>query len=230
MERKVEHQPDEVSGAVAIVGDSHSLVRAGLKDVLRRRFGFQSVSEARSLAEVMDLVDRLPHVEFACIDLAMPGVVGVASLTALRNAFPSLRLAVTSGSDDREDILAALGAGVHGFIPKTYEMPQVTEALRTILDGNIFVPPVLANAASEVRPTRPGDAAARAHGVAALSRRQLDVLNLLACGRTNREISAELRLADGTVKVHVQAILRALGVKNRAGAVAAITNLRRAAE
>jgi DNA-binding NarL/FixJ family response regulator len=211
----------KTSGGIAIVADKDALVRSGLGGVLQHSFFFKKVLEASTLGEVVEIVEAVPQVQFACIDLGMPGMVGVASLLALRTALPRLRLAVFSTSEKRTDILSALGAGVHGFIPKSFPLSQITNALRTVLEGNVFVPSTLADPAecAERRPSRPGPAK--------LSPRQTEVLGILALGKTNREISEDLQLSEATVKAHVQAILRGLGVRNRAEAIAEIARLQK---
>lgn len=215
------------NAASAIVADDHELFRAALAEILRREFGFGLVIEAGSLDDAVDLLGRTSNVAFASIDLAMPGMNGEASLLSIREEYPDIRLAVITGSERREDILLALDAGVHGYIPKTLKIAEIAAALRTILEGRIFVPPVLANKAfpstrrNQVAPAVP-HAPPRLSG---LSPRQRAVLDLISLGKSNKEIAHELRLAEGTVKVHVSALFRTLGTHNRMGAVAAIARL-----
>lgn len=212
----------KTSGGVAIVADNDALVRSGLSGVLQRKFFFTRVIEASSLGEVLEIAEVVPHVQLASIELGLPGMLGVASLVAIRAAVPMVRLAVFSTSERRNDILAALGAGVHGFIPKSFQLSQITSALRTVLDGNVFVPAVLADPAADAE-RRPNGRETRA-----LSPRQTEVLGILALGKTNREISEELRLSEATVKIHVQAILRGLGVRNRSEAIVEFARLQKA--
>lgn len=215
------------NAASAIVADDHELFRAALAEILRREFGFGLVIEAGSLDDAVDLLGRTSNVAFASIDLAMPGMNGEASLLSIREEYPDIRLAVITGSERRDDILLALDAGVHGYIPKTLKIAEIAAALRTILEGRIFVPPVLANKAfpstrrNQVAPAVP-HAPPRLSG---LSPRQRAVLDLISLGKSNKEIAHELRLAEGTVKVHVSALFRTLGTHNRMGAVAAIARL-----
>jgi DNA-binding NarL/FixJ family response regulator len=212
----------KTSGGVAIVADNDALVRSGLSGVLQRKFLFARVIEASSLGEVLEIAEAVPQVQLASIELGLPGMLGVASLVAIRTAVPMVRLAVFSTSERRNDILAALGAGVHGFIPKSFQLSQITNALRTVIEGNVFVPSVLADRSAETERPPSG------RETRALSPRQTEVLKILALGKTNREISEDLQLSEATVKIHVQAILRGLGVRNRAEAIVEFARLQKA--
>ena len=187
--------------------------------------GSALVIEADSLDDALDHIGRTPDLAFASIDLAMPGMNGEASLLGIREEYPDLRLAVITASERREDILLALDAGVHGYIPKTMRIAEIAAALRTILEGRIFVPPMLAT--KSLQPTRRAQAVATpaAPRLNGLSPRQKAVLNLISLGKSNKEIAHELSLAEGTVKVHVSALFRTLGAHNRMSAVAAIARL-----
>ncbi len=120
-----------------------------------------------------------------------------------------MTLAVVSGSTAREDILGALAVGVRGYIPKAIGSSELRRALATILAGNIYVPPLLASAATS-GPSK--DKAKR------LTPRQRDVLDELVHGGSNKEIARKLGLGEGTVKIHVTALLKTLQLPNRAAA------------
>lgn len=210
----------------AIIADDHELFRAAMVELFKRAFNFKEILEAASLDEALDLLGRVPSVTFAALDLAMPGMNGTQSLAGIREVFPEVRIAVVTASERREDILSALGAGVHGFIPKTLGIQEASNAFRLILSGHIFVPAALATPppklSSEDIPPPISDAVAKFAG---LSPRQKDVLTLLSQGLSNKEIARSLELAEGTVKVHVNALFRALGAHNRVSVVAALARL-----
>lgn len=206
---------------VALIADDDEFFRIALKAILVEELGFSEVVQTASLDEAIEALPERPDCTLALFDLAMPGMESPASLRAVREFHPALRVAVVSGSSDRGDILAALEAGVHGYVPKGMGASELAAALRLIVAGMIFVPPLL----SEV-PAREADAAEAApspqslDGVA-LTPRQRAVLELLVQGMTNKEIARKLGISSGTIKIHLAALYRVLGVRNRQTAAAA---------
>ncbi len=212
--------------STVVVADDHELFRSALAQVLRREFKVRTIIEAKSLAEAVEALERASDVALVSIDLAMPGMDGAASLQRIRAAFPSVRLVVVTGSERREDVLLTLGAGAHGFIPKTYGICEIAAALRVVLKDKIFVPPAIAEIGVDAilpQAAPPVAALEQKAGRINLSPRQSDVLNLMMQGKSNKEIARGLGLAEGTVKVHVAALFRALGAHNRVSAIAALT-------
>lgn len=211
----------------AIVADDHELFRAALSELLKNTFGFSNVFQAGSLDMGIELLSASDTITFASFDLSMPGMEGAASLHSIREFYPNVRLAVVTASERREDILAALGAGVNGFIPKSLGIVEVRQALRSIIDGQIYVPAALAAANALASPVvaRPKQKPPALRSNELLSPRQNDVLALMAQGLSNKEIARHLHLAEGTVKVHVNALYRALGAHNRVSAVTAMQRL-----
>lgn len=218
-------QPD---GPTAIVADDHELFRVALSELLTRQHGFARVIEVASLDEALERLGDGPDIALALFDLMMPGMRGAGCLEAVRRVFPGVRVVVVSGSEARADILQALAAGVHGYIPKTLRLAGIGAAIRQVLDGGIYAPPSLAELppeaeAREARPTASHPSPPSA--LPELTVRQREVLGLLGQGRSNKEIARTLGLGSGTVKVHVAAVLRLLNVSNRAAAAAAAAGL-----
>jgi DNA-binding NarL/FixJ family response regulator len=143
--------------------------------------------------------------ELVLLDLQLPGMGGFAALEALRRDHPSVPVVVLSASESPADVRAALERGASGFIPKSTRGSVLLSALRLVLAGGIYVPPLMMDAVAAVAPVR----------TTSLTGRQVEVLRLLARGLTNREIADVLHIAEGTVKTHVMHVYETLDVTNR---------------
>ncbi|MEC9368821.1 MAG: response regulator transcription factor, partial [Pseudomonadota bacterium] len=198
------------NNSACLIADDHGVFRRGLATLVRDSLGIKVVLEAEDLAGALAQLSDARLV-LALVDLRMPGVTGTQDIGRLREARPGLPVAVISGSDDRNDMLACLAAGVHGYILKSAEDDQIVEALKQIMGGQIYAPPALAEA--------PRKSSGGAQDAPSLTPRQKDVLELLVAGKTNKEIARQLDLSESTVKIHVAALFRALGVRNRVEAV-----------
>ena len=208
----------------AIIADDDEFFRLALAALLSRNLDFTRVIETMSLDEALARLSECPEADLALFDLKMPGMESAASIGAVRECFPTVKAVVVSASSDRRDVLLALEAGAHGYVPKTASAAELVRALGMILDGGIYVPSFLADVAkSEATPSCVARRESAGSDVS-LTRRQRDVLALIVEGRSNKEIALALDLSEGTVKVHVAALLRLLGVSNRSGA--AVVGLR----
>ncbi len=210
----------------ALIADDDEFFRIALVAILTQKLGYREVIEAGSFDEAMELLGGRDGISLALFDLSMPGMDSIANLSAVRECTPTIRTAVVSASTNRRDILGALGAGVHGYIPKNLGATELCRAIETVLGGTIFVPPLLADlqSAPEGEAVAVEESAvkpARERGNGALTLRQREVLDLLVKGKSNKEIARSLNLGEGTVKIHVAALFRNLGVENRAAAAVA---------
>lgn len=215
----------------ALIADDDAFFRIALSALLSRQLGFETVIEAETLDDALDLLGTRPEITLALFDLSMPGMKHAASLSAVRECAPDVTVAVVSASITREDILGALGVGIHGYIPKGSGPEQLCQALDMILAGQIYVPPILANLPQRsARLSAPPGSEAEPDLALRLSPRQREVLGLIVAGQPNKEIARRLRLGEGTVKIHVAALLRALKVSNRSAAAALGARMAQAAE
>lgn len=199
-----------------LVADEGVLCREGLVALLQRIRRNVRVVQANSLAGVIEILSDDRSVDVAIVDLGLSGLGGIDGVRHLRTHFPQVRIVVTATALRRDLIVDCLRAGVHGYISKTMPAEEIVEALETIDSKRIFVPSIMSEEGEEVgfrEPPRP------------LSERQREVLAALATGKSNKEIAWQLRISEGTVKVHVHALFRALGVHNRVGAVAAFMDI-----
>ncbi|HJS79755.1 MAG TPA: response regulator transcription factor [Vitreimonas sp.] len=202
----------------AMIADDHELFRSGLKQLLHDILSIEDVREAETLDQAIEILTNEGAGDLVLVDLNMPGMSGPEALTALRDGFPEAKVAVVSAWDGRAEIIAALSAGVHGYIPKSMSANEIAGAIRAILEGQIFVPPALGK--REPTEAVPRMQTTELNGGEKLTIRQKEVLTELLKGRASKEIARVLNIAEGTVKIHLAAIYRALGVRTRAEAIA----------
>ena len=206
-----------------LLADDHALFRSGLRLLLTDAGLVTGFDEAGSLDAALELLEQGLEPDLMLFDLRMPGMAGGATLRVLRAQRPAAKLAVVSASEAREDILDALGAGAHGYIPKSASPDELLGALRQIIAGGIYAPPALAAVSPidmEDRPAQPRSAAGPSAGaLIRLTERQNEVMALLAEGKSTKEIARELKRGEGTIKIHLAAIYRALNARNRTEAV-----------
>ncbi len=195
-----------------IVADDHALFRAGLRVMLQDDFPGYQVIEASDLEQALERAGAAPTIALFVVDLAMPGMNGAESLAALCDVFPETAVAVMTGSDSRADVVAALDAGVLGFIPKTLTPEATKSAIAAVLRGETYVPARLLRA---TEPPAGPPAGAATPELAGLTPRQQDVVRLLARDLSAEDMARELALGERTVKVYLAGLYRALGVANR---------------
>ena len=210
-----------------ILADDHALFRDGFALLLQQHAPDVQCFITCSFDEAMALLEAHPDTDLLMLDLNMPGMRGVTSVQAVLCAHPGLPLSILSGEESREQMEALLRAGASGYIPKALSSPVMISAIRLMLAGGVYVPPqVLAResgALAEQPDRRAGGVDRRADSgmrpessiAIQLSPRQQDILRLLAEGKPNKLICRELDLSEGTVKTHLNAIFRVLGVENR---------------
>lgn len=203
-----------------LLADDHPLMREGVRQVLSQLEPPVEIIDAHDYPSLFSQMALHPDLDLAVVDLNMPGFVGVQGLAQFRSRFPGIPLVVLSASESPHDIRRSLEAGALGYIPKAVSSSEMLAALRQVLAGDLYVPATLAEA-HPVAP--PADAAVLAH--CGLTARQLEVARLLAQGCANKAIAGMLSMSEGTVKVHMAAIFRALDVTNRTEAVLAIQRL-----
>jgi DNA-binding NarL/FixJ family response regulator len=212
-----------------LIVDDHPLIREALRQVLQALDRQLELLEAQSGDEALDLTRLNQDISLILLDLALPGVDGFEVLRRLRDGFPGIPVVVVSAYDNAEMVTRVIDAGAMGFIPKTSTTPILLNALRLVLSGGVYLPPEVLSRHEVIAPAAPqlasGPAQLRDPREIGLTERQAQVLALLVQGNPNKLICRELNLAEGTVKIHVTAVLKALGVTNRTQAVIAVGKL-----
>jgi two-component system, NarL family, nitrate/nitrite response regulator NarL len=194
-----------------LIVDDHPLFRDGLAALLRQASADTVVSQASSAEEALNLVDEQIF-DAMFMDLMMPGLCGEPAIREFARRHPDLPVIVLSSSESPGDVRRVINAGASGYIPKSATAQTVVSALHLVLSGNVYVPPLLVSPALRADGN---DVQDEPRSLDQLTDRQVDVLRYLRDGLSNKEISANLGIAEKTVKVHIAAIFKTLNVVNR---------------
>jgi DNA-binding NarL/FixJ family response regulator len=235
-----------------LVADDHELIRQGVKGLLRGLDPDAQFDEADTWETLAAAARPDADHDLAIVDLHMPGMSGASSLEVLLKANPALPVVVLSAEESPDEMRAVLAAGALGFVPKRQPASVMLKAIELVLSGGAYVPmealsllgsretrsapaPAEAGVAASAQASGQSGAALtepitqiqalqphQQHLLENLSPRQQDIMRLVHRGWTNKMIARELGVAEGTVKVHLSVIFRALGVHNRSTAIAVI--------
>ena len=193
-----------------LIADDHPVVRDGLRGIFADDPDFLVVGEAGNGAEAVARVER-EGADVVLMDLRMPQMSGVEAIRRLRRTAPAVRVLVLTTYDTDSDVLPAIEAGATGYLLKDAPREELIRAVRAAFAGEAVLSPAVASRLmGQVRKPAPEK----------LSRRELDVLTLIAGGATNREAAARLFVSEATIKTHLLHVYEKLGVRDRAAAVA----------
>jgi DNA-binding NarL/FixJ family response regulator len=207
-------QPDAESPIRLLIVDDHPVVRDGLSSMFAQDPEFCVLGEAADGAEAVRLAQALGP-DVILMDLRMPGMDGVTAIAELARRGVGARVLVLTTYDTDSHVLPAIEAGATGYLLKDAPRAELLRAVRAAANGDaVLAPSVAARLMSRVRAPAPGP----------LSQRELEVLELVAAGATNREAAARLFITEATVKTHLLNIYTKLGVGDRAAAVAEAFN------
>ncbi len=202
--------------------DDHTLVRKGLAQVLHGCVEGADVTEAGSADEALEILQHATH-DVALVDIRMPGRDGIELLREIRANWPALPVIILTSYDNGDYVKTALTEGAAGYLLKDASPEDLAQAILVALSGsgNVLSPRAVRNLFEGAAGADQADAREAAIPDAGLTRREADVLHLLAGGASNREISRQLYLSEKTVKAHLAAVFRKLGVSNRTQAAMA---------
>ncbi len=196
-----------------VIADDHPLFRDALRHVICQTFPAAQCAEAYDFAQVAEAIAEQDQVDLILLDLNMPGMDGFTGLLRLREDLPDTPIIVVSASEDVDIIEQALACGAAGFIPKSSPKERMCEAVGLVMNGEIFRPEeILGTKTKVIDPLLE-------EKLGSLTHRQRMVLQLLARGKSNKQIAYELDVTNTTVKAHMTAILRKLKVTSRTQAV-----------
>jgi len=215
-------KPIETGPIRILVVDDHTLFRRGLTALLMRDPRLSVVGDAADAGQAQRKAQELQP-DLILLDNHLPGVNGVDALPALLEAAPAARILMLTVSEDESDLAAALRGGAAGYLLKTIEGDALTQAIERAMQGDSVVAPEMTSklvsayrGAARAEPVAPvGTTSVAQASIASLSPRELEILRGIARGASNKEIAREHGIAETTVKIHVQHVLRKLDVSSR---------------
>lgn len=194
---------EQTESAIRIlIAEDHQVVRQGFVALLKMMGGLDVVAEASSGAQAVELY-RTHKPDVTLMDLRMPGMGGVETITAIREEFPEARVIVLTTFDGDEDIYRAIQAGARGYLLKGMSIDELVDAIQTVHRGRSKIPAAIAERLAE-----------RLSGNA-LTDRETEVLKTIALGKSNKEIASALFISEATVKTHINNLLSKLGAADR---------------
>jgi DNA-binding NarL/FixJ family response regulator len=201
-----------VSAPTIVIAEDHPMFRGALALTLRRLMPEALLLEAATQADLEEALARAPEVKIVLLDLRIPGANGLSSLVFLRGEYPEVAVAIISGGAYPETIDRARQLGAAAFIPKSASTDTIAQALAGVIRGESWFPE-----------TRAAPAPRLQDQLTTLTPQQFRVLKYLADGKLNKQIAEKLAVSEGTVRAHVTAILRKLGVSTRTQAALLVT-------
>ncbi|WP_336933502.1 response regulator transcription factor [Acinetobacter bereziniae] len=207
-----------------LIVDDHPLFRHALIQAVRYSLPQAQISETAAVNEFYERLENGPEPDLVLLDLNLPGASGFSALVHVRAQYPAIPIIVVSAHEEASIIQRAIAHGAMGYIPKSAHPSHIGEAIRQVLEGEIWLPPNLPTSNMNFDP-RAADETALAERIQSLTPQQFRVLMMVAEGLLNKQIAYELDVSEATIKAHVTAIFRKLGVQNRTQAVLAINAL-----
>lgn len=200
-----------------LLADDHQLFVDGIRHILMRLEPKAEITESTRGEQAIEILESGQEFDLVLIDLCMPGMDGMSILRGMRERGIWWPLVIISAEEDAHAIKSALDAGALGFIPKAHSSQQMISALRTILEGDIYIPEEVQKRISSLDTRRPPPDAGINDPLktSGITKRQYDVLLLLEKGYSNKQIATTLFLTEHTVKAHVSALFSVLNASNR---------------
>ena len=207
--------PDSTRPIRILLVDDHTLFRRGLGALLAREADFVMVGDAADAGEAQRRAQQLQP-DLILLDNHLPGVTGIDALPALRQAAPEARILMLTVSEDEQDLAAALRAGASGYLLKTMDGDALARAIRRAMGGaSVVAEELTGKLVAALRETNGPDPSTPPSPLDSLSPREQDILRGITRGESNKEIARSLGIAETTVKIHVQHVLRKLDVPSR---------------
>ena len=196
-----------------LIADDHALFRDGLAMRLEQINPNIILHQAPTFSQAIKILDKEHNIDMVIVDLDMPDMRWEDGIEEIKKKAPNSSMVVISASEDIRNIRKILATGIKGYIPKRSEPKIMHNALKLILEGGTYIPPALIENSAE------HSASGYKGNGKTLTNRQSQVLDLIAQGKSNKQIAYEMGVSEATVKLHINALLRSLKVNNRTQAV-----------
>ncbi|MFO0995838.1 MAG: response regulator transcription factor [Alphaproteobacteria bacterium] len=205
-----------------LIADDHAMFRTAVSDRLAIMLGSNThVLQADSYAKTLDLLRQEGDIDLAMVDLFMPGFDGFEGLSSLMREHPNLPVIVLSGSSDPDHQIEVIRRGARAYVVKEKSLNTLCQIVEIVRDGGSYFPPELVEKALRLAEGKAEPAFGHHNNIdvndqqRGLTDRERQILQLLAKGASNKLIAREIRISEGTVKVHLRSIFRKLNVRNR---------------
>lgn len=204
-----------------LIADDHPLFRTAMQQAVKQLVPDVSIAQAESLPELQNRVEAHKDADLVLLDLQMPGAHGFSGLVFLRSHYPEIPVIVVSACEDPAIMCQALDHGASGYIAKSSPLEAISDAIGCVLEGDVYLPDV-----ARRHQHQPNEKALDlAERLASLTPQQFRVLTMMSEGMLNKQIAYDLEVSEATIKAHVTAIFRKLGVRTRTQAVIAVQSL-----
>lgn len=204
-----------------IIADDHPLFRTAMQQAVLQLLPKVQIVQAESLPELQQVIEQHSDADLVLLDLNMPGAHGFSGLVFLRSHYPEIPVVVVSASDDVSIMCQAIDHEASGYIPKSSSLDIISQAIGMVLEGDVYLPEDAKR--SQHQPNQ--QAIDLANRLASLTPQQFRVLSMMMEGMLNKQIAYDLDVSEATIKAHVTAIFRKLGVRTRTQAVIAVQSL-----
>jgi len=204
-----------------IIADDHPLFRSALQQAVRQLIPGVTICQAETLPEVQEVAESNSDADLVLLDLNMPGAHGYSGLVFLRSHFPEIPVVVVSACEDPAVMCQAIDHEAAGYIAKSSSLEEISAAVEQVLNGDIYLP----KKALQHQHAPDTVAMDLAGKLASLTPQQFRVLTMMSEGMLNKQIAYDLEVSEATIKAHVTAIFRKLGVRTRTQAVIAVQSL-----
>jgi len=206
-----------------LVADDHPLFRDAVMDIISQTFPNSKVFESEDIDSTLAFAKENNDIDLILLDLNMPGMSGLTGLLDLRNQYPTTPVVIISAETEKQVILQTIAYGAVGFIAKSSARNVIGEAIKSIFEGNVYLPADIIRSQSTI--STPKEFEVSSEKMFLLTRRELMVLKHLTKGEANKQIAFNLNISETTVKSHVSSILKKLGASNRVKVVVGCSDI-----